>query len=589
MLSETITETRTVMARNYYKPLYLAAFAILFGITQMGHAQNPNLDPFIDPTSLTQDLMNSAQEVIAALPQSDTAGVSAASARIESIAIQADALRIQSEATRTSQAIETMLTPAELNGLVTRVPSTPLTPSAYSAKERSFEGGSNAADIAAQMLWDWGLNVWDFYANWESKWQVSGLCTKKSKVYPMQKYYWPAVWFEQSSDMYRGRYLEQMIIRPLYQSWIEDGTLPIIALSGLFDDRYDMAKELAPREINRIKAVAEPGENGEQKTHSSRLASLANALGSSGDIPSVHEPAYAMGESVLKELTKYGEVSARGRNVESYRFAGLSQYMNFPSALLGNFHKRTPEALPFVHRTDNPLIFPYTRNQSALDLLLLLNLQINEMNLGAIPGHCMQYNQLQLHGLPGAMGVVQNGNFGLLSKVHPDPASIAFLMANANDRKCLKGGGSVYPLTNFVAGGNNFKSAFYTKFLRMNKLSKLYTFNLPEMGLPMFHHYGGYGSRFSSKIQIHESSFDGSDKPHHITASTLDAAWTNTNYNNKRIADSEEGGIVSGADSGLNLDIGSGVEWHRYDLCPPGYKVLWGDNPQIRGNETYRG
>lgn len=589
MLSEITTETRTVMVKNYCRPLHLAAFAILLSTTQMSHAQNPNLDPLIDEASLIQDLTNSAQEVIAVLPTTDAAGVTAAAARMGAIAPQADLLRMESEATRTGLPIETMFTPAELNGLVTRVPSTALTPGTYISKERSFEEGSNVADIAAQMLWDWGLNVWDFYANWESKWKISGLCRKKTKFYPMQKYYWPAVWFEQSSDMYRGRYFEQMLIRPLYQGWIEDGTLPIIALSGLFDDRYDMAKELAPREINRIKAVAGPDENGEQKSHSSRLEALANALGSSGDIPSVHEPAYAIGESVLKELTKYGEVSARGRNVESYRFAGLSQYMNFPSALLGNFHKRTPSALPFVHRTDNPLIFPYTRNQSALDILHVLNLQITELNLGAIPGHCMQYDQLQLHGLPGAMGVVSNGNFGLLSKVHPDPASIPFLTANANNRKCLKGGGSVYPLTNFVAGGKHFKSAFYTKFLRMNKLSKLYTFNIPEMGLPMFHHHAGYGSRFASKIQIHESSFGGSDNPHFITESTLDTAWTKPNYNNKRIADGEEGGIVTGADSGLDLDIGSGVEWHRYDLCPPGYKVLWGDNPQIRGHETYRG
>ncbi|MGA1191471.1 MAG: hypothetical protein ACO3XO_04240, partial [Bdellovibrionota bacterium] len=316
-----------------------------------------------------------------------------------------------------------------------------------------------------------------------------------------------------------------------------------------------------------------------------------NARGSSGDIPSVHEPAYAVGESVLKELTKYGEVSARGRNVESYRFAGLSQYMNFPSAFLGNHHTRYPNAIPFVHRTDNPVFFPYTRNQSALDILHLLNGQINELNLGAVPGHCMQYDQLQLHGLPGAMGIVSNGNFGLLSKVHPDPVSLGFLTENANNRKCLKGGGSVYPLTNFVAGGKNFKSAFYTKFLRMNKLSKLWASNLlPTMELPMFHHHAGHGSRFASKIQIHESSFPSSDRPHEIKDNTLDAAWTNKDYDNKRVAGGEEeGGIVTGADRGLNLDIGSGVEWHRYDLCPPGYSVLWGSRPQIRGHERYNG
>ena len=564
-------------------------------ITPLAHAQY--LDPLVD-SNLIQDLADSAQVVSEILPPTDTLGVGQASARVGVIAGQSEALRIASEGTRTGLAVEIMQTPAEIQGLANRIPGTPGipgTPSVYSPREREFEEGSNVADIAAQMLWDWGLNVWDFYVNWESEWEISGLCKRKSSFFPRQKYWYPAVWFEQSSDMYRGKYLEQMIVRPLFKEWIEDGTIAgaqagLIGLSGLFDDRYEMAQELAPREINRVRAISDPKEDGTQKTYVERTEALISALGSDGDISSLHEPLYALGKSRMKDLYRYGEVSARGRNVESYRFVGLSQYTSIPTAFLGNWHTSYSESIPFVHRTDNPLIYPYTRNQSTLDLLLLIRGQPQNLNLGALPGNCLAFNYLDqpLTGTPGAMGVDFDGEFGLLSKIHPDEPSLTTLALNANSRKCLRGS-SIYPLTNFVAGGKNFKNAFYTKFLRMNKLSDLYSFGLPYMRLPMFHHYSGYGSRFRSKIQIHDSSFDGDDEPHRINLSTLSTPWTNPGYNNEREAGGGDGGIITGLDNGRKLDIGSGVEWHRYDLCRPGYRPLYPRKRQIKGHERYTG
>jgi hypothetical protein len=352
--------------------------------------------------------------------------------------------------------------------------------------------------------------------------------------------------------------------------------------------RYTTMKNVTPKEINRAKVVGEPLTNGEQKSYGNRSSDLLATFNSSGEVPSVDEPAYQVGENTLKNLTKYGEVSARGRNIEMQFLPGIVNQLGIAGfGWLGfaRVHEPFDNVAGYIyHRTDNPLVFPFARSQSAVDILLSANGKISELNLGALPGHCMQYDQMQGHGLSGAMGVAPNGNFGLLSKVHPDNIGRGVLTSNANERKCLKGGGSVYPLINFVAGGENFKAAFYTRFLRMSKLIDLYSILPLVPKAPMFHQYKDYGSVFQSKIQIHDASFPFNNDPHRIDANTLDSHWTNPHYDNKRTATSDS--------DGLNIDIARGNMWVGIDACRRGYYpiiVLNGNWIQIRGDEKYSG
>ena len=489
--------------------------------------------------------------------------------------------------------------------------------------EKEFQEGNSTLGIAEQLVMDNLQNIIDFYVNWESDWSINGLCfNPPSAWYPYQEYYFPYVWGEINSDPLRGEYLpnDSLIpglpsVREVFEDALKNddvtvggidvtlprgpyNLLPPFSLAdqifddapGKTDNAYTFAEEMAPLEINRVKAIAEPdfGSAPEnytlQKEVTDRFGDHLDSLGEKGSIPNTPRAIEPGRPALMKRLqNKFGDrmlntggYGSAGRNLEHHRFSGISGMGASPQALLGNCHYATVTEVipPIVHRSDNPAVIPFSRSSHYSDLLLLMNGRLDKLSIADTSGSCMGYDLFSgaPGGLPQTLGF-DGGEFGLLGKLNPGNAGVGGIAANANRNNCLKEGGSIYPLTNRIQGNKNFKANFFTKFLRSDKLTSLYSFGL----MPSFHRWNynrGGRTHPATKLQVVRSSF-GEQSPSPLTENRYEQLWSSNPTNYDR------------AEKGTERHRAVYVEWHYINCCPGGYHVVWGPEPQIRGRENF--
>ncbi|MCI5065703.1 hypothetical protein MRY87_08270 [bacterium] len=439
--------------------------------------------------------------------------------------------------------------------------------------ERSYARGNTTWGLVAQMASDYGRAVTDFYGG-EADWAITGLCNKKTKFWPYQQYTWPAIQGEISSDLFRGKYLDRYLIRSLFKRMLFSGfNAPISMVDDVefAPDAFDVGDFLAPYEMNRVRQVAAPEDDGQQSTPATRAARLAGSVGKRGGVPK--NPSEATAAHSNPYALKRGAYNSTHRDLEYSRFSALQTILPFdmPRPILGNCHIKyvTESIFPVIHRSDNPVVFPFARSSVYSELLMLIRGAAEKVVLASMPGRCMQYNLMNRDGLVGALGAYPTDDrFGTVAKLNRGFSGAATL-AGASEVNCLQSAGAIYPVTNRVAGGKNFKANFLTRMLRADVLTNLISNNQ----LPSFHQTPGRGSRWPTKIQITDSSF-GSTPPMALNTPWWETVWKDPDtYSNQR--------------KGTNIDIASFVEWHTYECCPPGMRVIKGDEPQIRGHERY--
>ncbi|MCB0330117.1 MAG: hypothetical protein KDD70_10645 [Bdellovibrionales bacterium] len=476
------------------------------------------------------------------------------------------------------------ISPAQVKNIVTGIAPGSSGEDEFQRVGRTYDGGQNILLIALKMVFDFVDNIVDFYTG-EADWAITGLCNKKTKFYPYQRYTWPSLWFEETDKMGRGQYLDDLVIWPLFEQFLFDGPSPgprfsadnIIDFPG---NVYDYAKTQSRYDINRSMALTMPKGNGEQQTNFERIVEYSPILGEVGKKGSVPSAPAAIDqfEDYPGALSR-GETSMTHRNIESYRFDGLANLTNIPVAFLGNCHHRyqSINAFPFIHRTDNPLYYYNARSPSYNDTTLMFRGQVSKLinpidSVSSTPGHCTAYDLL---GTPGASGMIgslgfyPNAKYGLLTEVNKGVLGGIATLTTATDKNCLRHAGSIYPLTNRIQKGKNFEADFWLKLIRFDVLSNLVSFQ----NLPSHHRTAGRGSRWATKVQLTDGVF-GSSGPSPVLTRWSNP-WSNpTGYDNSK-------------PGGEDVYIASGVEWNTYECCPSGYSVIVGDNPQIKGRERY--
>ena len=371
--------------------------------------------------------------------------------------------------------------PAEIRGMASGTFLNSHGVKQYQMNSRSFEGGQNPLAIALDMLSDHIDYIWDFYTG-EANWSINGICKKKTFFYPYQKYDYHMIGGEFTSDIGRGQFLDNLIVWPLFKSILENGPLlPIVSTSGItpvVGGVYDFADEMAPIEINRARAASEPKTDGTQKSPLQRAAAMALALGTQGSIPNT--PGESSGFHDHPQALKRGAMGKGFRNIEFHRYSGLESLTRFPQAFLGNCHHFMVSELipPFIHRSDNPLYWHFTRNRTIMDMLYLLKGKANKVALSYTPDVCVAHELAGSRGLPAAMGVWHlDQKFGTLSSVNTTMVG-AVALPGANQDNCLTGAGNIYPLNNRIQGGFSFAAAAHNRFIRANRLTQITSFGL---------------------------------------------------------------------------------------------------------------
>ncbi|MCB0329044.1 MAG: hypothetical protein KDD70_05260, partial [Bdellovibrionales bacterium] len=325
-------------------------------------------------------------------------------------------------------------------------------------------------------------------------------------------------------------------------------------------------------DINRTEALTMPHADGTPQTPLERASLYLPAIGSQGQIPDT--PSAANGFHANPQALKRGEVNSSHRNLEFHQFSGMAQFTHFPKAFAGNCHQNITVELipPFIHRSDNPALYPFSRSKTNNDLLLMLKGKANKVALATTPDVCLAYDLQGTRGLPGALGAWgSDPKFGTLSEINSSLIG-ALTLNGATPNNCMRSSGAVWDLTNRIRGNKPFQANFYTRFLRADKLTNLYSDN----GFHSFHRWDGAGSRYPSRLQVVNSSF-GTHGPKMVTESRYKDVWTDpSNYSNARFG-------------GGNIDYARYVVWVGMNCCPKKYKVIWGPTPQIDGDEEFTG
>ncbi|MCB0328635.1 MAG: hypothetical protein KDD70_03195 [Bdellovibrionales bacterium] len=469
--------------------------------------------------------------------------------------------------------------PAEVNRLATGIALGRSGSLEYQDAQRSYAGGNDPLSIAALMFEDYVKIIVDFYTG-ASEWKINGICSNLLSEVPYQEYYYPVASGEITSDPFRGSHLDNVVVAPTFESFIQNGPmLPIVTRDEItgFLDGYSLSETLTPYDVERVRAPTHPKSSGAQPNFNERVINSGLSIGTKGNIPTASGSASSI--KGMNVSFKRGEQGESFRNLEFHRFSNLVTITKgkFPVVPLGNCHQRLrilEREAPFIHRSDNPLLFPLTRANSYQDLYLLLKRKVDKVQLSASPGHCIGHDFSQARGLIGSIGAWPfDPRFGSLSKVNPGVSGGICQLYGANSDNCLTGAGSLYPLTNRIAKSTTFEADFYTRFLRADKLTGLITKNK----LPSFHREGSRrgGSRYPSKLQVLESSF-GSTPPRVVQPGTWKDHWR------------DPASRIQTERKGTDIDIARYVEWTGMNCCPSGYFVVAGPVPEEKGRRIYK-